>query len=67
MILTVSSRSEHAIEETAGAQVFLRKPVTEESVSQAVQALGFVVTTMNTGDRLERVIEPRYGFDSAGR
>jgi CheY-like chemotaxis protein len=60
MIYSVSGRSKHSAEaQTLASVVFLRKPVTEEALADAAQALGFVITTTGKGARSERVIMPR--------
>ena len=68
MIYSVSDRPEHHAEaRSLGSVVFLRKPVVEEALSTAIQALGFVVTTTVAADRVQRIIEPRYSSSSTGR
>ena len=43
-----------------GAMTYLQKPVTEESLTRAVQALGFViVTNLTSGQLAVRIIERR--------
>jgi CheY-like chemotaxis protein len=68
LVYSVSDRPEHqAHARVLGAMVFMRKPVTEQALSQAVQALGFVITTTVDGGRVRRVIEPRYFASNPGR
>jgi CheY-like chemotaxis protein len=69
MIYSVSADAKHFEEARAlGSVVFLRKPVTEKALSDAAQALGFVIlTSREGGGRMERVIAPRQPPQSAGR
>ena len=67
MIYTASTQSEHVDEAgQIGSVVFLRKPVSEETLSSAVQSLGFVVAT-TASNRMERVIQSRHTSRSTGR
>jgi DNA-binding response OmpR family regulator len=60
MMFSVSGSSGHQLEEAAlRSVIFLRKPATEASVAGAVQALGFVVMTTQTGGHATRVIKPK--------
>jgi CheY-like chemotaxis protein len=60
MMFSVSNAEKHRLEASALRSVtFLTKPVTEESLAAAAQALGFVVTTTVAGGHVKRVIEPR--------
>lgn len=68
MIYSVSSRAEHTDEaRKAGSVVFLRKPVTEDALSTAVQSLGFVVASSSGDARMDRVIQSRHDSRSSGR
>jgi CheY-like chemotaxis protein len=68
MIYSISAQSKHAaVAEALGSVVFLRKPVTEDALANAAQALGFVITTTRAAGRTERVITPRHPSRSAGR
>ena len=60
MMFSVSNAEKHRLDAAALRSVtFLTKPVTEESLAAAAQALGFVVTTTVAGGHVKRVIEPR--------
>jgi CheY-like chemotaxis protein len=61
MILSGSDRSEDRDESLSlGSMTFLQKPVTETTLTDAVQALGFViVTSLTPGEVGFRVIERR--------
>ena len=61
MMLTGSDRDDHRAESRRlGANVYLQKPVTEERLTEAVQALGFVVVTnLVSGQMGFRIIERR--------
>ena len=59
MMLTGSANPEDQREaESLGAIYFLRKPVTQENLTNAVQSLGFVVSSL-TGFGSMRRIEPK--------
>jgi CheY-like chemotaxis protein len=68
MIYSVSRQAKHAAAaKELGSVVFLRKPVTEDALANAAQALGFVITTTHAAGRTERVITPRHNSHRAGR
>ena len=67
LIYSVSDSSEHVqAARKRGDTLMLRKPVTDATLSQAVQSLGFVVATTASGPSLERVIQPRYASRKDG-
>jgi CheY-like chemotaxis protein len=61
LVLTGSARQRDRDESTRlGAMIFLQKPVTEESLTRAVQSLGFVIVSNLTSGQLGlRIIERR--------
>jgi len=60
LILTGSDRPEDRDEgRRLGAMLYLQKPVTEESLTRAVQALGFVITTTAAGGQTQRIVQRR--------
>jgi CheY-like chemotaxis protein len=60
MIFSVSTDEAHRMSATAlRSVIFLTKPVTEAALTDAVLALGFVITTNVSGGRARRIIEPR--------
>jgi DNA-binding NarL/FixJ family response regulator len=68
MVYSVSDRPEHADEARAlGSIVFLRKPVTEETLAVAVQSLGFVVAAASGEAKMERVIQSPHIPPNTGR
>ena len=68
MIYSVSRDSKHtAAAKALRSVVYLRKPVTEEALANAAQALGFVIMSTQAGGTTARVIAPRHSPDRAGR
>ena len=61
LVLTGSDRQQDRDESNRlGAMIFLQKPVTEESLTRAVQSLGFVIVSNLTSGQLGlRIIERR--------
>jgi response regulator of citrate/malate metabolism len=60
MVYTVSADTKHAAEaERLGDVRLVRKPVTEDTLTHAVLALGFVITNTSPALGAERRIEPR--------
>ena len=60
MIFTVSNSPTHKVEASALRSVlFLSKPATEETFTNAVLALGFVITSTAVGGGTRRLIERR--------
>ena len=60
MMFTVSDSPKHKEEAaTLSAVTFLTKPVTEQTLTDGVQALGFVITSNVSGVRAQRIIERR--------
>jgi CheY-like chemotaxis protein len=60
LMYTVSNDKVHAANAAnLGSVLFVRKPVTEETLTDAVLRLGFVITNTAFGSGPTRVIEPR--------
>jgi CheY-like chemotaxis protein len=60
VMYTVSTDKVHAARAAnLGSVLFVRKPVTEETLTDAVLRLGFVITNTAHGSGPTRVIEPR--------
>ena len=61
MMLTASERPEDREDSSLlGAMLYLRKPVTEETLTSAVQTLGFVIVTSRFSEKVGfRIIERR--------
>jgi CheY-like chemotaxis protein len=60
IVFTISQADQRRAEAVALKwAIYLQKPATEQGVANAVQTLGFVVTTTVAGGLTQRVIEPR--------
>ncbi len=68
MVYSNSNQSEHVDQaRELGSTVFLRKPVSEDALSHAVQSLGFVVAMTQSGNSMDRVIQAHHTSRIPGR